>query len=56
MNLFYRVYDGTNQLLVSTHSPDLVKAVLSSADSAKGPYMFFIGGYAEDFPQFYSKA
>ena len=48
MMLYYRVYNGTNQLLVSTRSSGLAKAVLSSADPAKGPYLFFVGGYAED--------
>ena len=48
MKIYYRVYDGRNQLLVSTQSLGLAQAVLSSADPARGPYFWFVGGYAED--------
>lgn len=50
--LYYRVYDGTNRLLVSTTSLCLAKAVLSSSDPVMGPYLFFVGGYAEDIAPF----
>lgn len=50
--IYYRVFNGTNQLLVSTQSLSLAKAVLTSADPARGPYLFFVGGYAEDVTPF----
>lgn len=52
MRIYYRVYNGANQLLVSTRSVSLVNAVLASADPSKGPYLLFAGGYAEDLAPF----
>jgi len=52
--LYFRVYDGAGQLLVSTQSFPLAKAVFYSADTAKGSCRFFVGGYAEDVEAFVS--
>lgn len=52
--LYFRVYDGTNQLLVSTRSLGLAKDILYSANPLKGPYHFFVGGFAEDLTPFLS--
>ena len=52
MKFYYRVYDGTNQLLVSTRSVAFAKAVLCSANPSKGPHFIFVGGYAEDVVPF----
>lgn len=41
---YYRVYDGSGQLLVSTRNCDLAKDVLRNSDPLKGPYHFFVGG------------
>lgn len=46
--LYFRVYDGTNRLSVSTQSLSLAKSVLYGADPLKGPYHFFVGGFVED--------
>ena len=44
---YYRVYDGSGQLLVSTRNCALAKDVLRNTDPLNGPYHFFVGGILE---------
>lgn len=44
---YYRVYDGSGQLLVSTQNCALAKDVLRNTDPLNGPYHFFVGGILE---------
>jgi len=52
---YYRIYDGTGNLLVSTKDFAFAKDVFyNTYNPLKGPYQFFAGGFMDDLAPFLS--
>lgn len=50
---YYRIYDGTGNLLVSTKDFAFARDVFYNMyGPLQGPYQFFVGGYMDDLASF----
>ncbi len=53
MSMFYRIYDGTGKLLISTRNFAFARDYFYNVyNSMRGPYQFFVGGYMDDLKPF----
>ncbi len=53
MSMFYRIYDGTGKLLISTRNFAFARDYFYNVYNPMcGPYQFFVGGFMDDLKPF----